>query len=66
MLHKLMQFFGVLCRHRHLSHPFAAASPSPRSDDWDSIGQGAAEHYVVCLDCGRKFAYDWSNMRVVW
>lgn len=21
--------------------------------------------YVVCLDCGRHFDYDWSQMRVV-
>jgi hypothetical protein len=24
-----------------------------------------AQHYVVCLDCGRKFEYDWDKMRVV-
>jgi len=23
------------------------------------------QHYVVCLDCGRKFEYDWTNMRVI-
>jgi hypothetical protein len=23
-------------------------------------------HYVVCLDCGRKFGYDWSQMRTIW
>jgi hypothetical protein len=21
--------------------------------------------YVVCLDCGKEFAYDWQEMRVV-
>jgi hypothetical protein len=21
--------------------------------------------YVVCLDCGKEFAYDWEEMRVV-
>jgi hypothetical protein len=25
----------------------------------------ASEHYVVCLDCGHKFQYDWANMRVI-
>ena len=23
------------------------------------------ETYVVCLDCGHKFEYDWSKMRIV-
>ncbi len=22
------------------------------------------ETYVVCLDCGREFAYDWDGMRI--
>lgn len=21
--------------------------------------------YIVCLDCGKEFAYDWKQMRVV-
>jgi hypothetical protein len=21
--------------------------------------------YVVCLDCGKEFAYDWNRMRIV-
>lgn len=25
----------------------------------------ASRTYVVCLDCGREFAYNWANMRVV-
>ena len=25
---------------------------------------GAARTYVVCLDCGREFAYNWEEMRV--
>ncbi len=66
MLTKLLQLFGVSCRHRHLSHPFASASAKrQKSDDWDTVGD-AGGHYVVCLDCGRKFQYDWSNMRVIW
>jgi len=24
----------------------------------------ATRHYVVCLDCGHKFDYDWNNMRM--
>jgi hypothetical protein len=66
MLHKLLQLFGVRCRHRRLSHPFAAAvAPRTRSEEWESV-TASAGHYVVCLDCGHKFQYDWSAMRVVW
>jgi len=25
---------------------------------------GTGETYVVCLDCGKRFAYDWKEMRV--
>jgi hypothetical protein len=66
MLHKIMQLFGISCRHHNLSHPFAtAAITKTKSDDWDAVTETGG-HYVVCLDCGRKFAYDWGNMRVVW
>ena len=68
MLYKLLQWFGVTCRHRHLSHPFASmaiAAPKSTSQNWDAVGESSG-HYVVCLDCGHKFQYDWSKMRVVW
>jgi len=26
--------------------------------------QSPAETYVVCLDCGKQFVYDWENMRL--
>ena len=66
MLHKLFQLFGISCRHRHLSHPFASTAISKvRSDDWDAVSETGG-HYVVCLDCGHKFPYDWSSMRVIW
>ncbi|MFB3814729.1 MAG: hypothetical protein ACE14L_11515 [Terriglobales bacterium] len=66
MLDKVLRFFGVRCRHRHLSHPFAAAGRAKiKSDDWDTVSETGG-HYVVCLDCGRKFQYDWANMRVMW
>jgi len=28
------------------------------------VGSGPS-HYIVCLDCGKKFAYDWQNMRII-
>ncbi len=27
-------------------------------------GGGTGKPYVVCLDCGGQFAYDWKEMRV--
>jgi len=27
-------------------------------------GENQNETYVVCLDCGTQFAYDWENMRL--
>ena len=65
MLIKLLQLLGVSCRHRNMSHPFAAAAIARnKSDDWDAVHESGG-HYVVCLDCGQKFQYDWSNMRIV-
>jgi hypothetical protein len=66
MLEKVLQIFALACRHNKTTQPFTASvatSPSKKSD-WDSVGSGPS-HYVVCLDCGRKFAYDWQNMRMV-
>ena len=47
------------CSHRHTSFPITVRR---------STGNGkhsvSAETYVVCLDCGKRFAYDWAEMRV--
>lgn len=37
------------CSHAHLTRPFTL-----KSDDT----------YVVCLDCGSEFPYDWESMRI--
>ncbi len=42
------------CKHDNLSRPITPVTLPE---------QGAAT-YVVCLDCGRRFAYDWKEMRV--
>jgi hypothetical protein len=68
MLLKLMQLLGISCRHAHLSNPFAAAAMPPSeaaAADWDNVNSSSG-HYVVCLDCGKRFQYDWSAMRVMW
>ncbi len=65
MLEKILQLLLVTCRHRRISQPFSAAVPATQSTgEWDMVG-APATHYVVCLECGRKFQYDWQNMRVV-
>jgi hypothetical protein len=51
----------VVCPHWHKSLPF-----TPR----DVISSGARniatrQTYVTCLDCGKKFVYDWESMRLV-
>jgi len=48
------------CRHSRYSFPLTARASARR-------GQAAARvgTYVVCLDCGKEFAYDWQEMRVV-
>jgi len=50
-----------------MSLPFSAAPRRKTSNqnDWDSVSPTDAGTYVVCLDCGRHFDYDWSRMRVV-
>ncbi|HYG99694.1 MAG TPA: hypothetical protein VD837_11230 [Terriglobales bacterium] len=68
MLEKILQMLRMACPHKNMSHPFAAASRSQTTvkSDWETVGSaGGSGHYVVCLDCGRKFNYDWANMKVV-
>ncbi|HEU4417185.1 MAG TPA: hypothetical protein VFT65_20525 [Candidatus Angelobacter sp.] len=68
MVNKILQLLSIRCSHKKLSQPFAAsAAVSMRravNSDWD-IPSPAGQHYVVCLDCGHKFEYDWTNMRVI-
>ncbi len=58
MLSDLLElFFG--CWHKRYSFPITAKAGQRR---------GAAAltgTYVVCLDCGKEFPYDWREMRVI-
>jgi hypothetical protein len=70
MVSRILQLLSVTCSHRHITQPFSAAPrAASRSDDWDTVSSAATpqtfNHYVVCLDCGRKMAYDWERMRIV-
>lgn len=65
-MNKILQLLSIRCSHRKLSLPFAAFTPAPShavNANW-SAPSAATRHYVVCLDCGRKFDYDWTNMRM--
>ncbi len=65
MFERILQFFWLACRHNNTSQPFTSSDSKPtKSGDWDAVSS-APSHYVVCLDCGRKFSYDWTNMRLV-
>jgi hypothetical protein len=55
----LETLFG--CWHSHLSFPMTA-KPGMRRGIPASFPTGT---YVVCLDCGKEFAYDWREMKIV-
>lgn len=58
MLTSLMDIlFG--CWHRRYSFPITVR-PAGRSRAATLTGT-----YVVCLDCGKEFPYDWGKMKVV-
>ena len=48
------------CWHRNYSFPITARRGPRRSAAAAMTGT-----YVVCLDCGKEFAYDWHEMKVI-
>ena len=48
------------CWHSHYSFPITVRPGSRRNKAAALTGTN-----VVCLDCGKEFAYDWEEMRVV-
>ncbi len=55
----LMEFvFG--CSHKRQSFPFTARGAQRRSAAASVTGT-----YVVCLDCGKEFPYDWQTMQTI-
>jgi len=56
-----MKIFDVLfgCLHKRTSFPLSTrGTRRPQA-------AGRTGTYVVCLDCGREFAYDWQKMRIM-
>jgi hypothetical protein len=64
---KMLQLLGVRCWHRHLSQPFSPLSPRNLLDGGLGVPMPPyrRQTYVVCLDCGRHFDYDWAHMQVL-
>ena len=54
----LSVFFG--CSHRNTTFPLTTGGKFPTRPSSGSYNQT----YVVCLDCGKEFQYDWNAMRI--
>ena len=54
----LDMLFG--CTHKNYSFPITAKRGERRS-----AAAAVTGTYVVCLECGKEFAYDWREMKVV-
>lgn len=48
------------CWHKNCSFPITSKSSQRHSE-----AAGVTGTYVVCLDCGKEFPYDWREMKVV-
>lgn len=59
MIAKLLDaLFG--CRHSRYSFPVTIRGKARRPQAAALTGT-----YVACLDCGKEFAYDWHEMKVI-
>jgi hypothetical protein len=58
-----MSFLDALfgCSHKKLSFPITVRGARRRNTQAASI----TGTYVVCLDCGHEFPYDWNEMKVI-
>lgn len=52
----LSSIFG--CSHSRTTFPL---TPSRKSQKSEGVRTGT---YIVCLDCGKEFAYNWKEMRI--
>ena len=59
MISKLLDvLFG--CRHTSYSFPISARAMKQHSSAASLTGT-----YVVCLECGKEFPYDWKQMKIL-
>ena len=63
MLSKLAKVFDTIfgCWHLHYSFPITVRHAAHRG----CAAAAVTGTYVVCLDCGREFPYDWQTMKIV-
>ena len=57
-----MKLFDMMfgCSHKRCSFPITVRGKQRRSPAASVTGT-----YVVCLDCGHEFPYDWNEMKMV-
>lgn len=57
-----MKLFDVVfgCSHKRCSFPITVRGKQRRS-----AAAAVTGTYVVCLDCGHEFPYDWNKMKLV-
>ena len=57
-----VKVFDILfgCSHKRVSFPMTRKAGQRRSAAALQTGT-----YIVCLNCGQEFAYDWQQMRVL-
>jgi len=58
-----MSLFDLVfgCSHKRCSFPMSTRGAKRRSSPAASL----TGTYVVCLDCGKEFPYDWKAMKVI-
>jgi len=49
------------CSHQRTTFPL---TPARRNGGFPAPGANRNGTYVVCLDCGKEFAYNWNQMQV--
>jgi hypothetical protein len=57
-----MKLFDMMfgCSHKRCSFPITVRGKQRRIPAASLTGT-----YVVCLDCGQEFAYDWNEMKLI-
>jgi hypothetical protein len=57
-----MSLYDVLfgCSHKRCSFPITVRGRARRTEAASLTGT-----YVVCLDCGHEFPYDWNQMKMI-
>jgi len=55
----MASLFG--CTHNRCTFPITATKSASSHAD----GNRPASTYIVCLECGKEFPYDWERMKVV-